>query len=147
MCLLYAGCGAARADGSRIDVRRVRRYGEFSIGAGAHVQTVTEQRSKRDATAAPRAAWKSYGIQREIQSRRGGWAREGIGTQYNGGDGDGAEPLPSGVHESVNGPGPLVLQTSRWAGPAAIARPVYVNFAKHLFLPICQPQSHCVPTE
>jgi hypothetical protein len=99
----------------------VRRYSEFSIGAGAHVQTVTEQRSKRDATAAPRAAWKSYGIQREIQIRRGGWAREGIGTQYNGGDGDGAEPLPRGVHESVNGPRPPAPSSIRL--PGGLAQP------------------------
>jgi hypothetical protein len=59
----------------------VRR--NFSIGVGGQVLTVRAQRSKRDAMAAPRAAW---GVGRRHHGNSaafGGSARVGIGTHYN----------------------------------------------------------------
>jgi hypothetical protein len=55
--------------------------GNFSIGAGGRVLTVREQQSKRDAMAAPRAAWES--VQRTTEMRwrsagRRGWESESI---------------------------------------------------------------------
>jgi hypothetical protein len=52
----------------------------FSIGVGGQVRTVREQRSKRDAMAAPRAAWESVHRTTEIRWRSQRSARVGIGT-------------------------------------------------------------------
>src|SRR6266849_10167793 len=59
---------------------------EFSIGVGGQVLTVREQRSKRDAMAAPRAAWESVHRTTEIWWRSSERRRVGIGTRYNAGD-------------------------------------------------------------
>src|SRR6266849_3053506 len=48
---------------------------EFSIGVGGQVLTVREQRSKRDAMAAPRAAWESVGRATENAAAFGGRCR------------------------------------------------------------------------
>ena len=47
----------------------------FSIGVGGQVRTVREQRSNRDAMAAPRAAWESVGRATENAAAFGGRCR------------------------------------------------------------------------